>query len=133
MGKGSKRRQGMGYATSKYAQSTRAKGGSWVQDPVTGELIPKSEVSATRSRPNAPYVMGDIEPFQSPITKELITDRGQLRRHNKEHGVTNVADYSPEFISKRSKIRDDNMTGNTRQAQAERRELINRELQRNGI
>lgn len=109
---------------------SKVKGGRWIQDSVTGKLIPRDQF--VRKQVNAPAVHGDIVDFVSPITRELITDRGQLRRHNKEHGVTNSADYSPEFMAKRSKARDDEMTGNTREARAERRELINQSMRRYG-
>ncbi len=32
-------------------------------------------------------VWGDLKPFVSPATGELITDRGQLRRHMKQNGI----------------------------------------------
>lgn len=37
--------------------------------------------------------MGDIEPFVSPVTGEVIGGRRQLRDHNRQNNVTNVADY----------------------------------------
>ena len=128
-GKGRKRRPGVGFA--KNYKGGKVKGGSWVQDPITGKLVPKEQY--VRPQTNAPVVHGDVIDFVSPITKELITDRGQLRRHNKKHGVTNSADYSREYIDKRAKKRDDTMTGNTHQARLERRELISRELTKQGI
>ena len=128
-GKGDKRRPGKGYSAN--YKGSKIKGGSWVQDPETGKLIPRSEV--VQKSYNAPSVMGDIVDFVSPVTKELITDRGQLRRHNKKHGITNSADYSPEFMLKRSQNRVNEATGNTPQARAERREMLNRELTKQGI
>ena len=104
---------------------------TYVWDKATGELVLKSEHRPFV--PDAPVVHGDIEDFVSPITKEVIHDRGQLRRHNKRHGVTDSRDYSPEYIAKRSNERDDRMTGNTKAARAERVEIINRELKRHGV
>lgn len=103
---------------------------AWVQHPTTGKFIPKELYD--REDVNAPYVQGDVKDFISPITKEMITDRGQLRRHMQQYGVTRSEDYSEDFLKKRSKARDDKMTGNTPQAKAERREALNRALEKGG-
>ena len=103
---------------------------TWVQDPVTHKLIPKADYHGHET--NAPVVHGDIEPFISPITKEVISDRGQLRRHNKKHGVTDSRDYSPEFMKSRSDERNNDMYGKTHQARGERREIINQALRKVG-
>lgn len=104
---------------------------TWVQCLVTGKLIPKEEY--VRIESNSPAIHGDIVSFVSPITKELITDRRQLREHNAKHGVTNSADYSPEFLSKRKRERDDVTTGNNPQANRERLATIHQVLSDNGI
>jgi len=44
-----------------------------------------------------------FEEFISPVDKTLISDRGQLARHNKRHGVTNIADYGPDYHARRGK------------------------------
>ena len=125
MSKGSNRRPGKGYQDN-FKLEGKSKGGSWVQCPETGKLIPRSEYVRPTSK--SAYVQGDIEDFVSPITKEVISDRGALRRHNRKHGVTNMADYSAEFIAKKARARDDATTGNTHQAKLERRELISRAI-----
>lgn len=51
----------------------------YIQDPVTLELIPASEY--TRQSPDAPFVMGDIEPYRSMATGEMIMGRRQHREH----------------------------------------------------
>lgn len=38
-------------------------------------------------------IMPDIPDFVSPIDGRIIHGRRGLREHNKEHNVTNVADY----------------------------------------
>ena len=109
---------------------------SWVQtdeiDPKTGrcKMVPKHMYQ--REDPNAPFVQGDIVDFQSPITKEMITDRAQLRRHNAAHGVTNSEDYSEGFLKSRSMKREDEMMGRTAGAREERRALITKELIKHG-
>lgn len=103
----------------------------YVWDPVTGEIVPKHEY--VRPEVLSPVVHGNLEEFISPITKELIHDRRQLRNHNKQHGVTDSRDYSPEFMKKAEHARHDTMTGNTKAARAERVEIINQELRKHGI
>ena len=102
---------------------------TWVWDEKQGKLVPKG---TQKRAPNGAYIIKALDPFVSPITNELITDRSQLRSHNKEYGVTDSRDYSNEFIQKRRIERDDTMTGNNPTARAERRELINQELEKNG-
>lgn len=105
---------------------------SWVQNPNPPyNLILKEEYHATDE--GGLYIHGDIETFESPIDKSIISDRGQLRKHMKEHGVTNSSDYSHDFMMKRSLARNAEMTGHNPQAQVERRELINQELRKRGI
>lgn len=61
---------------------------SWVQDPETLELIPKDEY---RPRQDAGFfVMGDIDPYQSMITGEIIQGRRQHREHLRQHGCIEV-------------------------------------------
>lgn len=104
---------------------------TYVWDSASGELVLKGAANSGYV-PDAPVVHGDIEDFVSPITKEVIHDRGQLRAHNKRHGVTDSRDYSKDFMEKREKQRHDEITGNNPRAKQERIELINRTLQRNG-
>ena len=78
---------------------------SWIQDPITGKLIPRDEYVRPCLNETA-SVLPALEAFVSPIDGQLITDRGQLRRHNAKHGVTNSADYSDSFIAERKRRRE---------------------------
>lgn len=129
--KGSKRRPGSGFAKNYHNGNKKVKGGSWVQCPETGKLIPKEEFE--RPEVDAPAVMGDIESFVSPITKEVISDRGQLRRHMKKHGVTNSADYSPEFLAKRRNKSQAEALGTSHQAKRERVSVLREAFDKAGI
>ena len=80
--------------------------------PATGETVLKEDY--VRPEPTAPAVHGNLDEFISPITREVIHDRKQLRNHNKQHGVTDSRDYSPEFMKKAEHARHDEMTGNNR-------------------
>ena len=83
--------------------------------------------------PRGVMIQADIKPFISPITKEVITSRSQLRIHNKRHGVTNSQDYSHEFMLKRSHERNNRMTGNNPEAKAERIECCKKTLEKFGL
>lgn len=98
-----------------------------MQDPVTGKLIPK-EKYVRRSDNTSATIMGDIEPFTSPITGAVITSRSALRQHNSDHGVTDSRDYSGDYLLARSNRRVAEAKGQTKAARAERIELIKRAL-----
>lgn len=100
---------------------------SWVQHPITGKMIPKDEYVRPDTR--TAYIQGDIESFVSPIDGRHITDRSHLRRHNRDHGVTNSADYSKEFMLERSDERIKRMSGQTKEDIANRKEIIARQFE----
>jgi len=75
-------------------------------------------------------IMPDIEPFKSPITGEVIRGRSHLRQHMKDHGVTNIGDYSQEYFEKKSIERSLEATGQTKQARAERIEALKQAMER---
>lgn len=62
---------------------------SWVQDPVTLELIPKEEYEP-RQKEAGFFVMGDIQPYKSMIDGSMITGRRQHREHLRQHGCIEV-------------------------------------------
>lgn len=95
---------------------------SWIQDPISGKLIPKSEyVRAYRSNV---YIQKSFEPFTSPIDGSVISDRAQLRAHNKKHSVTDMRDYGPEWFARKKKERELELSGNTRLAREDRIKCI---------
>jgi hypothetical protein len=97
---------------------------SWIQ--VDGKLIPKEEYNGNNVRADY-HIQPDIEPFTSPITGEVIMGRSHLRRHMKQHGVTNSADYSPEFYERKQTERKRKQE---RDGKRHRIELIKRQLER---
>lgn len=54
---------------------------------------------------NAPSIMKPLEAFKSPIDGSIISDRGKLAAHNKRHGVTNSADYSNNYLERKTQQR----------------------------
>ncbi len=69
-------------------------------------------------------IIGSMEPIKSPVTGKEISCRGTLRAHNKEHGVTDARDYSPAYMDKATKEKDDRITGNTAEDRNHRRQAI---------
>lgn len=72
---------------------------SWIQDPVTLKLIPKDEY---QPRSDAGFfVIGDIEPYKSMVTGEMITSRSHHREHLRQHNCIEVGN---EKITPRKEI-----------------------------
>ena len=62
--------------------------GHW-RDKKTGELMPLPE----REGPCAPMaIIGDIAPYQSPVSGEVVTGRAGKRDDLKRHGCVDAAD-----------------------------------------
>ncbi len=51
------------------------------------------------------YAIHTMTEFVSPIDKSTIRTPTDLRTHNKKHGVTDMRDYSPDFLAKAQKER----------------------------
>lgn len=60
----------------------------YIQDKKTLELIPIEEYQ--RTGPSGPMVIGDIQPYRSMITGEMIHGRRQHREHLRQHGCIEV-------------------------------------------
>lgn len=62
---------------------------TWIQDPVTGELIPKEEYHGPSVSKTA-YIMPDIQGYKSMATGEWISSRSQHRDHLKRNGLIEI-------------------------------------------
>jgi len=71
----------------------------YIQDPVTHKLVPADNYY--RPSENSHSIHGDIESFVSPIDHSVISDRNQLREHNKKHNVVNSAEFSQNFLDRK--------------------------------
>lgn len=70
---------------------------SWVQDPETGEFVPKEDYSLRQHARSTGFVVhGDIESYKSPIDGSIITSRTALREHMKRHNVVLMSDVEGE-------------------------------------
>lgn len=67
----------------------------YIQDRETGEL---HEAGTVPPRQSGVIVQGDIEPYRSVITGELITSRSRHREHLKKHGHEEVGTEMPKFL-----------------------------------
>lgn len=68
----------------------------YIQDPVTLKLIPASEYDAS---PCGPYVLGDIDPYRSMATGEIVGGRRQHREHLKANRLIEVGNEIKAHIS----------------------------------
>lgn len=102
---------------------------SWIQ--IDGKLIPKDEYYGDNRRmADVPYVLPDIEPFQSSVDGSLISSRAHLREHNRKHDVVQYAEFSPDYIQRKVKERQQRMLGQTREDKAHRIEAIKHAIER---
>lgn len=128
MSKGSKRRNGTGYEDEHeriFGKKAPSKGGQFVQDPTTHKLVPKAEyIPPERSA----AIHAEFEGFKSPIDGAHITDRAQLRAHNKKHGVTDSRDYSVGYYENKQKERERSMSSSTTEQKQERINTIKRAI-----
>ena len=44
----------------------------------------------------APYVVADIQPYQSMATGEMITSRSRHKQHLKDHGLVEIGNEKPK-------------------------------------
>tara|TARA_R100000655_G_scaffold102354_1_gene148126 strand:+ start:37 stop:381 length:345 start_codon:yes stop_codon:yes gene_type:complete len=100
---------------------------SWIQHPETGKLIPRDEYVSPQDERHF-FAQGDFKSFVSPIDGKVIDDRGKMRRHMEEHGVAPSSEYSADFLARREKARIDEMQGNTKSQNRQRKETIQRIL-----
>ena len=76
---------------------------SWVQDPVTGKLIPKEGYYGPGGE--SPSIHGDIEPFVSHVDGTVIRSRKELREHNARNNVV-IAEFDTAAIKQRTAERE---------------------------
>ena len=80
----------------------------WVQrlNEETGkyEFIPRDEAAAKRDATAA--IHGDIVPFVSPVDGSVISDRKQLREHNKRNNVVNYHEFDTTEQKRRQGVNE---------------------------
>ncbi len=101
----------------------------------TGEFIPLADYEAKFGKePKRSFqIMRDIEAFVSPIDGTVISSRPKLEAHNKEHGVTNIGDYSSGHFEKGGEKLQKQARGQTAEDKKERCQLIDKTLNHYGV
>jgi len=61
------------------------------------------------------FIMGDIEPFISPVDGSCISSRSHLREHMRQHGLAHAADFDKPggYWEKKQQARADYLAGKT--------------------
>lgn len=68
---------------------------TYVQDPVTHELVPKEEWHGPSASKTA-YVIPDIQGYKSMATGEWISSRSEHREHLKRHNLVEIGNEKIE-------------------------------------
>ena len=77
----------------------------WNEELGKSEFIPRDEAAA-RSDLSRIAIHGDITPFVSPVDGSVISDRKQLREHNKRHNVVNLDEFGTDHWDNKRKERE---------------------------
>lgn len=112
-GKGDKRRPGddAAYANSfqKIFGEKKVQRGKFVFCPTQNKFVSFDEYIGPVENRSA-FVMGDIQPYKSMQTGEMITSRSKHREHLKQHGLIEVGN-EVDYMIKRSKERTHDFSG----------------------
>ena len=100
----------------------------WDEKTQTSTFV---EVGTSRPAHHSAAVQGDIESFVSPVDGSVISDRNQLREHNKRNNVVNTDEFGPDHWENKQKERDNYRRGQHSPREVQRRkmeiwELMNR-------
>jgi len=73
-------------------------------NPETGkhEFVPVDDAARAIERG---AIHGDIQSFVSPVDGTVISDRKQLREHNKRNNVVSAGEFTPEFYARKAEER----------------------------
>ena len=66
-----------------------------------GKLVPKHQ-----SKSDVHSVIGDLDPYESIVTGEMIGGRRQHRDHLKDHNCIEVGNEQPKWMRDRNDRRD---------------------------
>lgn len=65
----------------------------WIYCKVRKELIPADEFYDQEPATSGVFVRGDLQPYQSMVTGEMVEGRAKHREHLKMHQVQEVGDH----------------------------------------
>ena len=84
--------------------SGKVQRGKFIWDKEKGDFVPADEY--VRPESAAPFVMGDIQPYQSMQTGEMIASRSHHREHLKRRGLIEIGNEVKAAMTKREPKRD---------------------------
>ena len=93
---------------------------TYIQDPETGKFIEKSKY-----QPPDTAAVHTMQPFVSPVDGTVIRDSGQLRAHNRKHGVTDRRDYGESWFERKRGELEAKRQGTDKQSKQERINALN--------
>ena len=96
----------------------------YIQHPISLKLVPAEEYE--RPKEAGHFIHDDIRSFVSPVDGSIISDRKQLRDHNKRNNVVSADEFSKEHYESKAKERAN--TGNTREEVFARKQAIYNEI-----
>jgi hypothetical protein len=108
-GKGDKRRPGdnesfdKGYSAI-FGEKKPVRG-KFIWSSEQKRMVPEGEFYES-AQPAGPYVVGDIQPYRSMQTGEMITSRSHHRAHLKQHGLVEIGNEIKAAMTKQ-KPKDD--------------------------
>ena len=70
----------------------------YIQDPVTLKLVPAAEYDPS---PRSAYIIGDIDPYRSMATGEIVGGRRQHREHLKANRLIEVGNEIKAHLEQR--------------------------------
>lgn len=71
----------------------------WIQDSETGELYEVGDNHCPQVS-SGPFIQGDIQPYKSMVTGEIVTSRSRHRNLLKQHGLIEVGNETRYLKSK---------------------------------
>lgn len=81
--------------------SGKVQRGKFIWDKEKGDFVPADEY--VRPESAAPYILGDIQPYKSMQTGEMIGGRRQHREHLKQHRLIEIGNEVKAHLAPKAK------------------------------
>lgn len=112
-----------------FGRNRKPQRGRWVQDPVSGKLIPADEYVPPSSEARHAPVM--VDRFMENTVAQDGTDigsRAKRKEYMRRERVGDASDYSKEYFAKRREVRDRALSDSTGRTVAELAKVDTRNL-----
>lgn len=87
-----------GYDQKSYGDNFESIFGSEKERKQRADDVKRENFKHAASSNKSAYVMKSFESFKSNVDGSIISDRKQLKDHNRRNGVTNSSDYSQNYM-----------------------------------